>query len=105
MTNKDESWQVSNGSSGDGGRKRSSTFSQMQSKGYLDRVKEKRREVSTVMMKLVIMTISYYKGERLKMLKAFKEGVKKTVFFGTLSQTMGRWGSKVLNFLVKMTIQ
>merc|ERR1712218_9684 len=50
-------------------------------------------------MKLVIMTISYYKGERLKMLKAFKEGVKKTVFFGTLSQTMGRWGSKVLNSL------
>ena len=71
MANKDESWQASNGSSGDGGRKRSSTFSQMQSKGYLDRVKEKRREVSTVMMKLVIMTISYYKGERLKMLKAF----------------------------------
>ena len=58
MTNKDESWQASNGISGDGGRKRSSTFSQMQSKGYLDRVKEKRREVSTVMMILVVMTIS-----------------------------------------------
>ena len=70
MTNKDESWQASNGISGDGGRKRSSTFSQMQSKGYLDRVKEKRREVSTVMI-LVIMTISIYKEERLKMLKAF----------------------------------
>ena len=26
---------------------------------------------------------------------------KKMVFFGTLSQTMGRWGSKVPNFLVK----
>ena len=50
MTNKDESLQASNGISGDGGRKRSSTFSQMQSKGYLDRVKEKRREVSTVMI-------------------------------------------------------
>ena len=74
MTNKDESWQVSNGSSGDGGRKRSSTFSQMQSKGYLDRVKEKRREVSTVMMTLVIMTISY-KGKRLKMPKTFSFGV------------------------------
>ena len=35
-----------------------------------------------------------------------REGVqKKTVFFRTLSQTMGRWGSKVLNFLVKITIQ
>ena len=34
-----------------------------------------------------------------------REGVKKTVFFGTLSQTMGRWGSKVPNFLVKITIQ
>ena len=71
MTNKDESLQASNGISGDGGRKRSSTFSQMQSKGYLDRVKEKRREVSTVMMILVIMTISNYKGKRLKMLKSF----------------------------------
>ena len=30
---------------------------------------------------------------------------KKTVFFGTLSQTMGRWGSKVPNLLVKITIQ
>ena len=30
---------------------------------------------------------------------------KKAVFFGTLSQTMGRWGSKVLIFLVKTTIQ
>ena len=75
MTNKDESLQASNGISGDGGRKRSSTFSQMQSKGYLDRVKEKRREVSTVMMILVIMTISNYKGKRLKMLKAFSFGV------------------------------
>ena len=70
MTNKDESWQASNGSSGEGGRKRSSTFSQMQSKGYLDRVKEKRREVSTVMMILLII----YKGERLKLLKAFSFG-------------------------------
>ena len=35
-----------------------------------------------------------------------KEGVKKNTFFlGTLSQTMGRWGSKVPNFLVKITIQ
>ena len=34
-----------------------------------------------------------------------REGVKKTVFVGTLSQTMGRWGSKVPNFLVKITIQ
>ena len=35
-----------------------------------------------------------------------REGVKKkNVFFRTLSQTMGRWGSKVLNFLVKITIQ
>ena len=70
MKNKDESWQASNGISGDGGRKRSSTFSQMQSKGYLDRVKEKRREVSTVMMILLII----YKGERLKLLKAFSFG-------------------------------
>ena len=38
--------QASTGSTGDGARKRSSTFSQMQSKGYLDRVKEKRREVT-----------------------------------------------------------
>ena len=30
---------------------------------------------------------------------------KKNVFFGTLSQTMGRWGSKVPNSLVKITIQ
>ena len=30
---------------------------------------------------------------------------KKTDLFGTLSQTMGRWGSKVPNFLVKITIQ
>ena len=36
---------------------------------------------------------------------SFGEDVKKTGFFGTLSQTMGRWGSKVLNFLVKITIQ
>ena len=36
---------------------------------------------------------------------SFREGVKKNVFFGTLSQTMGRWGSKVPNFLVKITIQ
>merc|ERR1712208_97193 len=34
-----------------------------------------------------------------------KVSKKKTVFFRTLSQTMGRWGSKVLNFLVKITIQ
>ena len=35
-----------------------------------------------------------------------REGVrKKNGFFGTLSQTMGRWGSKVPNFLVKITIQ
>ena len=34
-----------------------------------------------------------------------REGVKRNVFFRTLSQTMGRWGSKVLNFLVKITIQ
>ena len=34
----------------------------------------------------------------------FREGVKKP-FFGTLSQTMGRWGSKVPNFLVKIAIQ
>ena len=34
-----------------------------------------------------------------------REGVKKNVFFGTLSQTMGRWGSKVRNSLVKTTIQ
>ena len=34
-----------------------------------------------------------------------REGVKKKLFFGTLSQTMGRWGSKVPNFLVKITIQ
>ena len=27
---------------------------------------------------------------------------KKTVLFGTLSQTMGRWGSKLPNFLVKI---
>ena len=30
---------------------------------------------------------------------------KKPFFFGTLSQTMGRWGSKVPNSLVKTTIQ
>ena len=34
-----------------------------------------------------------------------REGVKKNVFFGTLSQTMGRLGSKVQNFFVKITIQ
>ena len=34
-----------------------------------------------------------------------REGVKKNDFFGTLSQTMGRWGSKVPNFSVKITIQ
>ena len=35
-----------------------------------------------------------------------REGVKKKPgFFRTLSQTMGRWGSKVLNFLVKIHIQ
>ena len=28
--------------------------------------------------------------------------VSKNCFFRTLSQTMGRWGSKVLNFLVKI---
>ena len=33
-----------------------------------------------------------------------REGLKKTFFFGTLSQTMGRWGAKVPNFLVKITI-
>ena len=30
---------------------------------------------------------------------------QKKPFLGTLSQTMGRWGSKVPNFLVKITIQ
>ena len=34
-----------------------------------------------------------------------REGVKKKLFFGTLSQTMGTWGSKVPNFLAKITIQ
>ena len=34
-----------------------------------------------------------------------REGVKKTVFVGTLSKSMGRWWSKVPNFLVKITIQ
>ena len=34
-----------------------------------------------------------------------REGVQKNGFFGTLSQTMGRLGSKVPNFLVKTTIQ
>ena len=34
-----------------------------------------------------------------------REGVKKKRFFGTLSQTMGRWGSKVPNSLVKITYQ
>ena len=34
-----------------------------------------------------------------------REGPKKTVLFGTLSQTMGMWGSKVPNFLVKITIR
>ena len=38
-------------------------------------------------------------------IQILREGVKKNVFFRTLSQTMGRWGSKVLNFLVKITIQ
>ena len=37
--------------------------------------------------------------------KVDKGRCKKKVFFGTLSQTMGRWGSKVPNFLVKITIQ
>ena len=36
---------------------------------------------------------------------AVREGVKKKRFFGTLSQTMGRWGSKFSTFLVKITIQ
>ena len=35
----------------------------------------------------------------------YKGRCKKNVFFGTLSQTMGRWGSKVPNSLVKTTIQ
>ena len=39
------------------------------------------------------------------MTMVIREGVKKKRFFGTLSQTMGRWGSKVPNFLVKITIQ
>ena len=47
--------QASNGSAGDGARKRSSTFSQMQSKGYLDRVKEKRREVVIMMMIMIVL--------------------------------------------------
>ena len=34
-----------------------------------------------------------------------REGVQKNGFFGTLSQTMSRWGSKVPNSLVKTTIQ
>ena len=38
-------------------------------------------------------------------LQGLREGVKKNVFFGTLSQTIGRWGYKVPNFLVKITIQ
>ena len=38
-------------------------------------------------------------------LSSIREGVKKNVFWGALSQTMGRWGSKVPNFLVKITIQ
>ena len=37
--------------------------------------------------------------------KIIREGVKKNRFFGTLFQTMGRWGSKVPNSLVKATIQ
>ena len=37
--------------------------------------------------------------------KSLREGVQKNRFFWTLSQTMGRWGSKVTNFLVKITIQ
>ena len=38
--------------------------------------------------------------------KGFKLGkVSKKRVFGTLSQTMGRWGSKVPNFLVRITIQ
>ena len=43
--------------------------------------------------------------------RGIKKGVKifgfrcLAVFFGTLSQTMGRWGSKVPNSLVKTTIQ
>ena len=46
-------------------------------------------------------------GDRSSLILVFKirEGVKKTFFFGTSSQTMGRWGSKVPNFLVKTTIQ
>ena len=39
------------------------------------------------------------------MIYEVREGVKKTRFFGTLSQTMGRWGSKVPNFLAKINIQ
>ena len=43
--------------------------------------------------------------EQIVSVYAIREGVKKKRFFGTLFQTMARWGSKVPNFLVKITIQ
>ena len=45
---------------------------------------------------MIVLTLAY---------SILRVGVKKKrFFFGTLSQTMGRWGSKVPNFLVKKNV-
>ena len=76
--------QASNGSTGDGARKRSSTFSQMQSKGYLERVKEKRREVLMIMITIMMQSKRYLETVKYRFQYSFTECVTDNVLLAKI---------------------